>query len=87
MAYPDAASCAVVCKYVNNEILRTAKNFDRKFFSVQIQNGIKIRKGLDGYVESIERSDFMTQDLRNTIEEKIRGRIRNFRNNKNLEIN
>ncbi len=47
--------------------------FNRKFFSIQIGNGI--RNGTDGCVESIERSDFMTQELRNTIEDKISGKI------------
>ncbi len=49
--------------------------FNRKFLSIQIGNGIRIRNGTDGYVESIERSDFMTQELRNTIEDKISGKI------------
>ena len=49
--------------------------FARKFLAIQINDGIRIRKGSDGYVESIERSDFMTQDLRKAMEQKIRGEI------------
>ncbi len=82
-AFPDLLPLAYFEVFIVSEIayqmafifLTRRYEFSRKFFSIQIQNGIKIRKGLDGYVESIERSDFMTQDLRNTIEEKIRGRI------------
>lgn len=49
--------------------------FARKFFSVQIRDGIRMNKGADGYVESVERTDFMTDDLRRTIEDKIKGKI------------
>ena len=82
-AFPDLHSLAYFEVFVISEIIyQTAfvfitnrYKFNRKYFSIQMQNGIKIRKGLDGYVESIERSDFMTQELRNTIEDKIKGKI------------
>jgi len=49
--------------------------FNRKFFSIHVQNGIRIRSDSNGYVESLERSDLLTQEIRDMIEKRIRGRI------------
>ena len=49
--------------------------FARKFFSIQMPDGIRLIKGVDGYVESIRRTDFITRDLRRTVEDRIRGKI------------
>lgn len=53
----------------------TRYKFARKFFSIHINNGIRFRKGSDGYVESVERSDFWTTSLQRAIEQKIRGEL------------
>jgi hypothetical protein len=82
-AFPDLQPITYFEAFIVSEIIYQVVfvfitrryKFNRRYFSIQIQNGIKIRKGLDDYVESIERSDFMTQDLRNTIDDKIRGNI------------
>lgn len=64
----------IVYQVAFNFTLRRYK-FRRRFFSIQIGNGVKIAKNSDGYIESIGRSDLITDDIKKIIEDKIKGKI------------
>ena len=49
--------------------------FNARFFSINIPDAIKVRKDSDKNVESIERSDLISQGTRDLIEKRIRGEI------------
>ena len=49
--------------------------FNARFFSIDLPDAIKVRKDSDGNVESVERSDLVSQETRDLIEKRIRGVI------------
>lgn len=67
-------SSEIVYQIAFNLVVRSYK-FNRRFFSVQTHNGIKIHQNADGSVQTIDRSDFLTGDMKKIIEDKIRGTI------------
>ena len=64
----------IIYQIALNSVIRSYK-FKRKFLSIRINNGIKVSQNSEGYVESIERSCWMTDNIKKIIEDKIRGRI------------
>lgn len=49
--------------------------FNARFFSINIPDAIKVRKDSDKNVESIERSDLISQETRDLIEKRLHGEI------------
>ena len=49
--------------------------FNARFFSINIPDAIRVRKNSEGNVESVERSDLISQETRDLIEKRIRGEI------------
>ena len=49
--------------------------FNARFFSINIPDAIRVRKDSEGNVESVERSDLISQETRDLIEKRIRGEI------------
>lgn len=64
----------IIYQIALNSVIRSYR-FKRKFLSIRINNGIKVSQNSEGYVESIERSYWMTDSIKKIIEDKIRGRI------------